>query len=73
MGRIAKHLVKVKKLKREYTHDSYFNGLPKDYSQDEEDFIKAIDRYKCQSHHQHLTCCEVLMIAKSLGYQKEKT
>jgi len=39
-----------------------------DYSDDEIEFLKAMDCYK--KSHPFPTCCEILAIAKSLGYRK---
>lgn len=41
-----------------------------DYSSDELEFLKAMDRYKRQYHRPNPTCCEVLAVLKTLGYRK---
>ena len=42
----------------------------RDYSDDEMEFIQAIERYKKTSGRTFPTWSEVLEVARSLGYQK---
>ena len=42
----------------------------RDYSQDEVEFMRAIDDYKQQSGRMFPTCSEVLEVIRSLGYFK---
>lgn len=46
-----------------------------DYTQDEVEFMMAMDRYKADNHRPFPTCSEVLAVLVSLGYRKsaEKT
>lgn len=41
-----------------------------DYTDDELEFMKAMDRYKRENRRPHPTCTEVLAVMKSLGYRK---
>ncbi len=41
------------------------------YTEEEFEFLKAIDRYKRIRNRPFPTCCEVLMVLKSLGYAKQ--
>jgi hypothetical protein len=41
-----------------------------DYSDEEREFLMAIDRYKRERRRVHLSWREVLVIAKSLGYRR---
>ena len=42
----------------------------RDYSQDEMEFMKAVDQYKKTSGRPFPTLCEMLEVLRSLGYQK---
>lgn len=42
----------------------------REYSQDELEFIKAVDEYKRNNLRPFPTCTELLAVARSLGYQK---
>jgi hypothetical protein len=41
-----------------------------DYSDDELELIKAVDRWRRDHPGRFPTCCDVLQIAKALGYAK---
>ena len=41
-----------------------------DYSEDEIEFMKALDNYKRDNRRPFPTCCEVLNVLRSLGYRK---
>jgi hypothetical protein len=43
-----------------------------DYSDEEFEFLKAMDRYKRDYHRPNPTCCEVLAVLISLGWRKVK-
>ena len=45
----------------------------RDYSNDEVEFMKALDRYKRASGRQFPTCSEILEVIRALGYQKTPT
>lgn len=40
------------------------------YSDEEREFLQAMDRYKSTHRRWHPTCCEILAVFKSLGYSK---
>lgn len=42
----------------------------RDYSQDELEFMRAMDDYKCRSGRMFPTCSEVLEVIRDLGYVK---
>lgn len=48
-----------------------FNLHP-DYTDEEREFMIALDRYKRENHRPHPTCVEVLQVLKNLGYSKCK-
>lgn len=48
-------------------HNSYVFA----YTEDELEFIKAMDRYKRENNKPFPTLTEVLSVLKSLGYRKE--
>ena len=41
-----------------------------EYSAEELEFLKAMERYKRENRRPFPTFCEVLIVAKSLGYRK---
>ncbi len=41
-----------------------------DYTQEELEFLKAVDAYKRTQNRPFPTWCEILAVAKSLGYRK---
>ena len=41
-----------------------------EYSDEELEFLKAMERYKREQRRRFPTFCEVLTVAKSLGYRK---
>ncbi len=41
-----------------------------DYTDEEFEFLKAMDRYKRDYHRPNPTCCEVLAVLMSLGWRK---
>lgn len=41
-----------------------------DYSDEEVEFLKAVDQYRREHKKSYLTCVEILAVAKSLGYRK---
>ncbi len=41
-----------------------------DYSDEEREFLTAIDRYKAETNRRFLSWCEVLRVFKRLGYRK---
>ena len=43
----------------------------RDYTQDEIDFMRAMDAYKRSSGRMFPTCSEILEVVKSLGYAKQ--
>lgn len=43
-----------------------------DYSPEELDFLKAVDRYKRAMSIKFLTVCEYLLILKELGYERKE-
>lgn len=45
-------------------------NLGADYSDDEREFMVALDRYKRENRRPHPTCSEVLKVLRSLGYEK---
>jgi hypothetical protein len=45
-------------------------GSEREYSQDEREFLLAVDRYRRNYRRPYPTCCEVLAILRSLGYRK---
>lgn len=40
------------------------------YSDDESEFLRAMDRYKTDNHRPFPTCQEVLAVIRSLGYRR---
>ena len=42
----------------------------REYSDDEVEFMKALDRYKRENGRQFPTCCEILEVVRGLGYQR---
>ena len=52
---------------------SITNGLNigSDYTDEEREFLVAVDRYKRVHHRPHPTWREVLALVKSLGYRKD--
>ena len=40
------------------------------YSDDESEFLVAVDSYKRLYHRPNPTCCEILCVLLSLGYKK---
>jgi hypothetical protein len=44
-----------------------------DYSEDEFEFIRAMERYQRKNRRPFPTCREVLQVLKSLGYRKQET
>lgn len=49
-----------------------FEAIGKDeYTTDELEFLRAVDRYKLTHRRPFPDCREILAIAKSLGYRKE--
>lgn len=55
----------------EPTRRSRFHaGLLDEYSPDELEFLRAIDRYKTENNRPFPTWCEVLSVLRSLGYRK---
>jgi hypothetical protein len=42
-----------------------------DYSEDEVEFLRAVDRYRTKTGHLVLAVHEYLAVAKSLGYRKD--
>ena len=54
-----------------FTVARYEENFPgSDYSAEEADFLRAIDRYKTMNRRWFLTWREVLRIAKALGYRR---
>jgi hypothetical protein len=45
----------------------------RDYSQDEVEFMNALDEYKRNSGRMFPTCSEILEVLKNLGYEKQDT
>jgi len=43
-----------------------------DYTEDEVEWLRAIDRYKSETGKQQLSAKEILMVAHSLGYRNQK-
>jgi DNA-directed RNA polymerase specialized sigma subunit len=48
-------------------------NLGSNYTDDEVEFLKAIEAYKAKTGRKFPTWCEVLAIARNLGYAKNKT
>lgn len=48
----------------------HLTGQPTDYSEDEREFMLAMDQYKRTKHRPYPTWCEVLEVLKSLGYER---
>jgi hypothetical protein len=44
----------------------------RDYTDDEIEFMKALDRYKRENGRQFPTCSEILEVIRALGYEKER-
>jgi hypothetical protein len=47
-----------------------FHSTDPQYSDDELDFLKAVEVWKKKSRKAFPTCCDYLAIAKELGYRK---
>jgi hypothetical protein len=43
-----------------------------DYTDEELEFMRAIDKYKSLNNRPHPTLCEVLAVAKALGYRRAR-
>lgn len=41
------------------------------YTDEELEFLKAVERYRRETKRPYPTCTEILAIAKSLGYRKD--
>lgn len=41
------------------------------YSQEETEFLMAVDRYKRRHHRPHPTCTEILDVLRSLGWRRD--
>lgn len=41
-----------------------------EYDEEEFEFIKACEKYRSDNHFKFLTACEILRVAKLLGYRK---
>ncbi|OGZ72109.1 MAG: hypothetical protein A2908_04425 [Candidatus Staskawiczbacteria bacterium RIFCSPLOWO2_01_FULL_38_12b] len=61
---------KKKNWKRPRSLITQINGMRFDHSDEEREFLKAIDRYKIEMRRPYPTYPEVLAIALSLGYRK---
>jgi hypothetical protein len=46
------------------------SAMRSSYTDDEREFLAAMDRYKRQFNRPHPTWCEVLAVLKSLGWSK---
>jgi len=46
------------------------NHVGSDYTDDEREFMTAMDRYKRQHHRPHPDCRDVLRVVAELGYRK---
>lgn len=42
-----------------------------DYSPEEFEFLRAMEKYRREQRRPFPTCCEVLRVLKSLGYRRE--
>jgi hypothetical protein len=45
-------------------------NIGSEYTADEVDFLRAMDRYKVQTHRTHPDCRDVLRVLYALGYRR---
>ena len=48
----------------------HHRGDPTEYTPEELAFMTALDEFKREHNRPHPTCCEVLKVLKSLGYER---
>ena len=48
-----------------------YSSILKEYTEEETEFLRAMEHYKTVNHRPHPTWCEVLEVLKSLGYRKD--